>query len=70
MERDPVGENPKGGTSPNVAGRCWAEQGLESVRNAGKATEPKGGSFRVRWLPNIGKTPKGSKPQERKLPSV
>jgi len=31
-----------GGTSPNVAGRCWADEGLESVRNAEKAPEPKG----------------------------
>jgi len=31
-----------GGTSPKLAGRRWADESLESVRNAGKAPEPKG----------------------------
>jgi hypothetical protein len=31
-----------GGTSPKLAGRRWADEGLESVRNAVKAPEPKG----------------------------
>jgi hypothetical protein len=41
------------------------DQDLESVRNAEKAPKPRNWEAWGKWLPTIGKTPKGKKPQGR-----
>jgi hypothetical protein len=37
------GETPRAGPARNKAGRCWADESLESVRNAAEAPEPGSG---------------------------